>query len=144
VARIDESGRTMARVLVLVDAAPGAIDASMLRALGGLEGFTPAEGAAASPVPLGALGILRIGDARIELFAVPTEADLYPLCAVFGSTADAAIVAAPSNRTGAGVEEQRIAAEIGIPVATVDGAIAARSVGEALRSALAQLNPRRG
>ncbi len=143
VARIDESGRSMARVLVLVDAAPGAMDAAVLRAFGGLEGFAAAEGAPVTAVPLGALGILRIGDARIELFAVPSEMDLYPLCAVFGASADAAIFTSAAVRAE-GVDARRVAADLGIPVAAVEGALTAASVGDALRSALEQLNPRRG
>jgi CheY-like chemotaxis protein len=142
VARIDESGRSMARVLVLFDGVSSSLEGSMLRALGGLEGFLSAEGASSGPVPLGSLGILRVGDARIELFAVPGDADLYPLCAVFGATADAAIVAASPGRPGS-VDERRIAEEIGIPVAAMEGPISAHTVGSALRNALSQLNPRR-
>ncbi len=97
-----------------------------------------------SPIPLGALGILRVGDARVELFAVPSESDLYPLCAVFGATADAAllILSAAAAQTG-GLDERRIAEEIGLPVAPVEGPLDARSLGAALRDALQQLNPHR-
>lgn len=144
VARLDETGRTMARVLILVDRTPGAVEGSLPSALGGLQGFVAAVGAVTAPGAPGALGILQVGEARVELFAVPGESDLYPLCAVFGATADAAVLLLSPSVPGATAIAQRgIAEELGLPVARVEGALDARSLGAALRDALHQLNPRR-
>lgn len=141
VARLAEGGRVPARVLMVVDPSTSSAGSPIVRALGGIAGFVPAEGALLGSWPLGTLGTLMISDARIELYAVPAERDLYPLWAVVGASADAAIIAADSH--DAGREERVLSAEIGLPVVRVNGTPTARSVADALRNAFERLIPRR-
>jgi CheY-like chemotaxis protein len=139
VARMAEAGRSLSRVMVLVDPGPGPVDGALLRALGGLSGFVPAEGAPGGAIPLGTLGTLVLGGARVELFAVPAAGDLSPLWAVFGAGAQAAIVTA---RGRDGHEREVLAREVGLPVGVVT-TLSTHGVADALRSALEQVKPGR-
>jgi len=141
-ARMEDTGRSLSRMLVLTRGTTRVSDASILRALGGLSGFVPAEHSSSGTVLIGPLGMLRAGDVRIELFAVPKDRDLYPLCAVFGATADAAIVVGEAEGPEQ-VDAARIGQEMGIPVATVAGALSTGLLADGLRSALGQMTPRR-
>lgn len=134
-ARASDTGRTLGRVLVLVDPVPTGTLTTLVRALGGIAGFIPAEGIVGTP--LGVLGTLQIGGSRVELYAVPAERELTPLWAVFGASADAAIVLHSRD----GREKDILVKEIGLPVGTV-ATLTAQGVADALRTALEHIKRR--
>lgn len=138
VSRLGERGQQLQRIAVVTAEAPS----ELLRALAGVAGFAPTEGTVHEEVPFGPLGTLALGEARVELFALPLEREWSPLWSVFTARAGAALVLSRDDDTAALV--QRLREEMGVG-AVAPVAPPARTGGliEGLRAVLQDLTPRR-